>query len=31
MKVSKFLQGDIPSFLLGAVYGRYEFTKDNKF
>ena len=31
MKVSEFLKGEVPSFLLGAFYGRYEFTKDNKF
>lgn len=32
MKVSAFLNGDnISPFLLGAFYGRYEFTKDNKF
>lgn len=32
MKVSEFLnRDDIPEFLLGAFYGRYEFTADNKF
>lgn len=32
MKVSEFLDSDnIPPFLLGAFYGRYEFTKDNSF
>lgn len=32
MKVSDFLnRNDIPEFLLGAFYGRYEFTADNKF
>ena len=32
MKVSEFLNNnDIPSFLLGAFYGRYEFTKDNSY
>ena len=32
MKVSEFLNNDnIPAFLLGAFYGRYEFTKDSKY
>ena len=32
MKVSEFLNNEnIPPFLLGAFYGRYEFTKDDKF
>ena len=32
VKVSEFLNNDdIPSFLLGAFYGRYEFTKDNSY
>ena len=32
MKVSEFLQSnDIPTFLLGAFYGRYEITKDNNY
>lgn len=32
MKVSEFLNNDdVPSFLLGAFYGRYEFTKDNSY
>lgn len=32
MKVSEFLNNEkISTFLLGAFYGRYEFTKDNKF
>ena len=30
MKVSEFLQNnDIPTFLLGAFYGKYNFTDDN--
>lgn len=30
MKVSEFLSCDnIPAFILGSFYGRYEFTKDN--
>ena len=32
MKVSEFLKNeDIPSFLLGAFYGRYEITDDGKY
>lgn len=32
MKVSNFLNNNnIPPFLLGAFYGRYEFTKDNNY
>ena len=32
MKVSEFLNNsDIPTFLLGAFYGRYEFTADNRY
>lgn len=32
MKVSEFLSSEnVPPFLLGAFYGRYEFTKDNQY
>ena len=31
MKVSEFLQNEMPTFLLGAFYGRYEFSKDEKY
>lgn len=32
MKVSEFLDNiDVPPFLLGAFYGKYEFTNNGKF
>ena len=32
MKVSEFFNNDdIPTFLLGAFYGRYEFTKNGEY
>ena len=31
MKVSEFLQQDMPVFLLGAFFGRYGFTANNKY
>ena len=31
MKVSEFLQKDIPTFLLGAFYGRFGFTENDKY
>lgn len=31
MKVSEFLQNDMPVFLLGAFYGRYSFTADEQY
>lgn len=31
MKVSDFLENDMPTFLLGAFYGRFELTNDDKY
>ena len=31
MKVSEFLENDMPPFLLGAFYGRYEFTRYGRY
>ncbi len=31
MRVSEFLQKEMPEFLLGAFYGRYGFSKDEKY
>ncbi len=31
MKVSEFLDNEVPTFLLGAFFGRFEFTSNEKF